>query len=232
MPLPLLAIPVIHSSGLWIASTGGYMASTMSTTWIGAFVAGNMSTLASLGVVSGASIFGAGVATGSTALGAALANVGLGGLASSLGLVPATFLGLTMPVWAGVGIGVTGATAIYASFNMSKLNEERRNGGLENITIMELVKAVKAFETESLKLLCEKLSTQVSGISFNSADETLAFDEVEYEMGDISYRFNKDGSEELLLSGGRFKKKTVIRVKEASEVEDKEDKIPEDSNDK
>jgi hypothetical protein len=53
MPLPFLviAIPVLHSSGAWIASTGaaGYIAGTLSSTWIGAFVLGNGTLLSSLG---------------------------------------------------------------------------------------------------------------------------------------------------------------------------------------
>ena len=36
--LPIIADPVLHSSGAWIASTAasGYVASTLSSTWVGA----------------------------------------------------------------------------------------------------------------------------------------------------------------------------------------------------
>ena len=38
----LLAIPVIHSSGAWIAASGGsYIAGTLASTWVGSFVAAN-----------------------------------------------------------------------------------------------------------------------------------------------------------------------------------------------
>lgn len=94
MPLPIfaLAIPVIHSSGGWIASSAGaYIAGTLSTSWIHAFVLGNLGFLSNIGLVSAGSIFGAAVAGGGSALGAGLTSIGLGGLAQSLGLVPATF---------------------------------------------------------------------------------------------------------------------------------------------
>jgi len=103
MPLPFLAIaiPVLHSSGAWIASTGaaGYIADTLSSTWIGAFVLGNSTLLGSLGLVSAAGIFGAtgGLAAFSSSaalgVGSTLTAVGLGGVASTLGIAPAaTFL--------------------------------------------------------------------------------------------------------------------------------------------
>lgn len=43
MAFPVLDIPVLHSSGAWIASTaaGGYVDSTLSSTWLGAFLLKN-----------------------------------------------------------------------------------------------------------------------------------------------------------------------------------------------
>lgn len=88
MPLPLLplAIPVMHSSGAWIASTPAsiYIAGTLSSTWIGAFVLGNSTLLCSFGLVSAAGIFGAG--SGLAALSAsAAAGIGTGLTAVDLG---------------------------------------------------------------------------------------------------------------------------------------------------
>lgn len=105
MPLPLIAIPVLHSSGLWIASYGGYLAGTLSTTWIGAFILGNSTLLSTLGLASGVGLLGGAVATGSAAAGSALAAVGLGGVAAAVGIAPvATFLGLTLFSWLFVGM--------------------------------------------------------------------------------------------------------------------------------
>jgi hypothetical protein len=116
IPLPLLAIaiPVVHSSGAWIASTAasGYLAGTLSGTWIGSFVLGNSSLLGSLGLVSAAGIFGAtggiaAMASGAAlGVGSALTAVGLGSVASALGIALAvTFLGLTPVGWAIAGTG-------------------------------------------------------------------------------------------------------------------------------
>ena len=58
MPLPIIAvaIPVLHSSGGWIAATGGtYIAGTLSTTWIGALVLGNVGFFTTIGLISAAS---------------------------------------------------------------------------------------------------------------------------------------------------------------------------------
>lgn len=105
MPLPFIAIPVLHSSGLWIASvSGSYIASTISSTWVGAFVLGNSGLLSALGLASSAGIIG--MAAGSTAaVGSALTAVGLGGAATALGIAPiATFLGMTLAGWVIVGV--------------------------------------------------------------------------------------------------------------------------------
>ena len=98
--LPFIAIPLLHSSGAWIASTaaGGYIAGTLSTTWVGAFIAGNAGLLSALGITSAAGVYaalGGTLSSAGTAVGTGLTAVGLSGLAQSLGLAPATFLGLT-----------------------------------------------------------------------------------------------------------------------------------------
>ena len=105
--LPLIAIPVIHSSG-WIASTaaGGYLASTLSATWAGAFVAGNASLLTGAGLASLGAI---GLLAGTSS-----------SLAATVGLAPATFLGLTPVGWAIAGgttvaLGATGGVLYFRS---------------------------------------------------------------------------------------------------------------------
>ena len=79
--LPFIAIPLLHSSGAWIASTaaGGYIAGTISSTWIGAFVAGNAGLLSSLGITSAAgtyAAFGGTLSSAGTALGSGLSTIG------------------------------------------------------------------------------------------------------------------------------------------------------------
>jgi len=130
--VPLIAVPVVHSAGGWIASTtaGGYLAGTLSSTWAGAFIAGNASAL-----------MGAGVAT-ATAVGGYIAGA-TGSAAVALGLAPATFLGLTPIGWAiaGGALTVTGGgmgVAYWKSRRFRKavdetldqINAERIAGGL------------------------------------------------------------------------------------------------------
>ena len=97
MPLPLfsLAIPVIHSSGAWIASTSGtYFAGTMSSSWITSFVLGNVGLITNIGLVSAGSVVGALVACGSSITAGIssifstfLVKVGLGSLSAVFGYV-------------------------------------------------------------------------------------------------------------------------------------------------
>ena len=171
MPLPLfaIAIPVLHSSGAWIASTAAssYIAGTLSSTWVGAFVLGNSGLLGSLGLVSAAGLFGAtgslATLTSSAALsvGSALTSVGLGGVASALGIAPvATFLGLTPVGWAIVGTSTTLVATLGYYFTrktMRRVNEEREKGGLEPITLAEIVSEIRLLEAESLESILARL---------------------------------------------------------------------------
>ena len=99
--LPFIAIPVAHYAGGYIAYSGtGYLAGTLSTTWAGAFIAGN-----------------------ATALGATAASaLGIVGITASTPLVggAAVALGLTSPAWvmpAAIAAGVTtAASAAYGGY--------------------------------------------------------------------------------------------------------------------
>ena len=145
MPLPLLALPVIHSAGGWIASAGGsYIAGTLSSTWAGAFIAGNSGILTTLGV--GAA--GIGAATYSGAAGA-VTSAG-----TALGIITPTFLGLTPMGWgiaAGAIVAAAGATLYFSRKReallggyMDAINEERAKGGLEAFgSVDDLIKELK-----------------------------------------------------------------------------------------
>jgi transcriptional regulator GlxA family with amidase domain len=55
--IPLIAIPVIHSSGAFIASSAtGYLAGTLSSTWLGAFLMGNAGLLAGASALTASAI--------------------------------------------------------------------------------------------------------------------------------------------------------------------------------
>ncbi|WP_306737641.1 hypothetical protein [Marimonas arenosa] len=214
MPLPLLAYPVLHSSGQWIAYAGaGYVANTLSATWIGAFILGNSSLLASVGLVSGAGFaaasgalagFGASAAAG---LGKALTAVGLGGVASWLGIAPTvTFLGLTPAGWAAIGMAAVVAVlgAIFSRRFMKKLNDERVKGGLGPITVRQIVSEVQKFEGDAKRRVLEALAQQGTDIQIDG-DDVQILGQV-YSIERLRYRINKDGSEEIgyVTRLGRF----------------------------
>jgi len=231
MPLPLfaIAIPVLHSSGAWIASTGaaGYIAGTLSSTWIGAFVLGNGTLLSSLGLVSAAGIFGAtgGLAalTSSAALsvGSALTAVGLGGVASALGIAPAaTFLGLTPVGWAVAGTTVVIASTLGLYFTrktMRRINEERQKGGLEPTSITQIVKEVRLLEAQSLKAILKQLSSEMDAIQLSDDQKNVSIDGQVFSIHRLKYVVNIDGSEELVFVTRARRKKRVLLIKAAPE---------------
>jgi len=231
MPLPLfaIAIPVLHSSGAWIASTGaaGYIAGTLSSTWIGAFVLGNGTLLSSLGLVSAAGIFGAtgGLAalTSSAALsvGSALTAVGLGGVASALGIAPAaTFLGLTPVGWAvaGTTVVIASTLGLYSTRKtMRRINEERQKGGLEPTSITQIVKEVRLLEAQSLKAILKQLSSEMDAIQLSDDQKNVSIDGQVFSIHRLKYVVNIDGSEELVFVTRAGRKKRVLLIKAAPE---------------
>jgi|TARA_R110002126_G_scaffold288382_1_gene442046 hypothetical protein len=231
MPLPLLAIaiPVLHSSGAWIASTGaaGYIAGTLSSTWIGVFVLGNGTLLGSLGLVSAAGIFGAtgGIAalTSSAALsvGSALTAVGLGGVASTLGIAPvATFLGLTPFGWALAGTSVVIASTLGFYFSrktMRRINEEREKGGLEPISISQIVEEVRLLEAQSLKEILTRLSFEMATVQLSDDQESVSVDGQMFLIHRLRYVVNADGSEELAFVTRVGRKRRMLLIKAAPE---------------
>lgn len=229
MPLPILAIavPVLHSSGAWIAATAGsgYIAGTLSSTWIGAFVLGNSGLLSSLGFVSAAGILAASggltaFATGAAAsAGAALSSVGLVGVATALGLpVPAaTFLGLTLFGWAFVAIGAISGPLLYLLFRrtMSRLNAERQRGGLEPITAAQIFKEIRRHEAASLKSVLSKLESENSGVSLSPDREKFSVNGKPFFTKRLRYVINTDGSEDIVLLRWFGRPQRIFMVKTA-----------------
>lgn len=233
MPFPLfaIAIPVLHSSGAWIASTGaaGYIAGTLSSTWIGAFVLGNSTLLGSLGLVSAAGIFGAtgGIAalTSSAALsvGTALSAVGLGGVASSLGIAPvATFLGLTPFGWAVAGSTVMIASTLGIYFTrrtMRRINEERAKGGLEPTSISQIVKEVRLLEARSLESILMRVSSEMDSVQLSGDQKSVSVDGQVFSIHRLKYVVNADGSEEIVFVTRSARKKRILLIKAACKAD-------------
>ena len=231
MPLPfiVIAVPVLHSSGAWIASTAAssYIAGTLSSTWIGAFVLGNSTLLGSFGLVSAAGVFGAtgGLAALSSSaalgVGSALTTIGLGGVASALGIAPTvTFLGLTPIGWviAGTAATVVATLGYYLTRKtMRRINEEREKGGLEPTTLKEIVREVRLLEAQSLETILARLDAELGNVSLSDDHKELTVDGQLFSLNRLKYVVNRDGSEELVFVTRTGRKQRVLLVKCAPE---------------
>lgn len=165
--LPLIAVPILHSSGAWIASTaaGGYVAGTLSSTWIGAFIAGNAGILSGLGITSAAGVLaamGGGLSSVGAALGSGLTAIGLGGVAQSLGLAPATFLGLTVVGWsiAAASVAAAGVGYFFTRKKLADINEERAKGGLAAVTWSQIIAEAREYEKQAMIGILEELQAE------------------------------------------------------------------------
>ena len=224
--LPLIAVPLLHSSGAWIASTaaGGYVAGTLSSTWIGAFIAGNAGILSGLGITSAAGVLaamGGGLSSVGAALGGGLSAIGLAGVAQSLGLAPATFLGLTVASWALVATGFTavGIGYFFASKKLAEINQERAKGGLVAVTWAEIIAEARYYEKQALMSILEGLEAEFQGeIILDRSSETTVIRSKNYKISDLKYVIEKSGREYIALrSNIPFREILLFVVKKRSD---------------
>lgn len=221
--LPLIAVPILHSSGAWIASTaaGGYVAGTLSSTWIGAFIAGNAGILSGLGITSAAGVLaamGGGLSTVGTALGSGLTAIGLGGVAQSLGLAPATFLGLTIVGWtiAATSVAVAGVGYFFTRKKLADINEERAKGGLSAVTWSQIIAEAREYEKQAMISILEELQAETEGdIVVHCSKEEVAINGKSYKISDLKYVIEKNGREYIgLRSRIPFRNIVLFVVKE------------------
>ncbi len=229
MPIPLiaLAIPVLHSSGAWIASTaaGGYVAGTLSSTWVGAFILGNKALVTGAGLVSGGGLLaalgggGAAAAAGPGFIGSTLIALGL---ASAPAPVVATYLGLTP-----VGWGIAGGGALAASLAlfltrkiMRRMNEERAKGGLGPITIPQLIREVRQFEAQSMLDILRGLQGKRDDVSVSENGKEATIKGQVFSIARLKYAVNEDGSHEIVFVTKTGRKKRVLLVKAAGPAGD------------
>jgi hypothetical protein len=223
--LPLIAVPLLHSSGAWIASTaaGGYVTGTLSSTWIGAFIAGNAGILSGLGITSAAgtlAALGGGLSSVGAALGGGLTAIGLGGVAKSLGLVSATFLGLTVAGWAtaAASVAVVGVGYFFTRKKLIDINEERAKGGLAAVTWSEIIAEARDYEKQAIMNILEELEAETEGdiILDRSSEEAVIMGET-YKITDLGYVIEKNGREYVAKrSKIPFRKIVLFVVKEES----------------
>lgn len=205
--LPLIAVPILHSSGAWIASTaaGGYVAGTLSSTWIGAFIAGNAGILSGLGITSAAGVLaamGGGLSSVGAALGSGLTAIGLGGVAQSLGLAPPTFLGLTVVGWSIAAASVAAAVVGYffSRKKLADINEERAKGGLAAVTWSQIIAEAREYEKQAMIGILEELQAETEGdiVVHRSSEEAVIYGK-SYKISDLKYVIEKNGREYVAL---------------------------------
>jgi hypothetical protein len=220
---PLIAVPLLHSSGAWIASTaaGGYVAGTLSSTWIGAFIAGNAGVLSALGITSAAGALTAlsgGLPSGGAAVGSGLSAIGLAGVAQSLGVVPKTFLGLTVINWAAVASGVLFLAIGYFILikKLTEVNDERSKGGLKKLTWKEIIAEVRDYEKQAMINILERLEFEFQGeIILSRLGEVVLIRDKAYKISDLEYIIKKSGKEYIALrSRIPFRKIVLFIVRE------------------
>ncbi len=223
--LPLIAVPLLHSSGAWIGSTavGGYVAGTLSSTWIGAFIAGNAGILSGLGITSAAGVLaamGGGLSSVGVALGSGLSAIGLAGVAQSLGLAPATFLGLTVVSWAVVATSVAaiGAGYFFSRKKLEEINQERAKGELAAVTWAEIIAEARDYEKQALMNILEELEVETRGdIILDRTSEKVVIIGKTYKISDLKYVIEKSGREYVAQrSYIPFRKIVLFVVKEKS----------------
>ena len=218
--LPLIAVPILHSSGAWIASTaaGGYVAGTLSSTWIGAFIAGNAGLLSGLGITSAAGVLaamGGGLSSVGAALGSGLTAIGLGGVAQSLGLAPATFLGLTVVGWsiAGVSVAAAGVGYFFTRKKLADINEERAKGGLAAVTWSQIIAEAREYEKQAMIGILEELQVETEGdIVVHHSIEEAVINGKSYKISDLKYVIEKNGREYVALRSKIPFRNTVLFV--------------------
>lgn len=205
--LPLIAVPILHSSGAWIASTaaGGYVAGTLSSTWIGAFIAGNAGILSGLGITSAAGVLaamGGGLSSVGAALGSGLTAIGLGGVAQSLGLAPATFLGLTVVGWsiAAASVAAAGVGYFFTRKKLAAINEERAKGGLAAVTWSQIIAEAREYEKQAMVGILERLQSETEGdIVVNHSIKEAEIYGKSYKFSDLKYVIEKNGREYVAI---------------------------------
>ena len=199
--IPFIAVPLIHSSGAWIASTaaGGYLTGTLSSTWIGAFVLGNASLLSGLGLVSAGGIF----------------TAASSGIASSLGIAPTVFLGLTTVGWT-IASGTTlavGGLAFYLKINvMKRINEERVKGGLPEIGVLELISEIKKHEHDSKLEILVKLSKERLNFKVRAENDEVIINGDRFSISSIRYVIEENGREFLELVNKIMPNKEIFEI--------------------
>lgn len=135
-------------------------------------------------------------------MGGGLSAIGLSGVAQSLGLAPATFLGLTVASWALVATSVVavGIGYFFASKKLAEINQERAKGGLVAVTWTEIIAEARDYEKQAMMNILEGLEAEFQGdIILDRSSETAVIMNKTYKISDLRYVIEKSGREYIAL---------------------------------
>ena len=140
-------------------------------------------------------------------------------MAQSLGLAPATFLGLTFVSWAlitSIVVSGSGLLYLFARKKLQLINDERRKGGLSDTTWREILEEVQNFEKHAMIDLLEKLAKECNDIVVCRESETVEIKRVKYRIRDLKYVVEKNGAERIVKSNWIPHRRIVVfTIKEA-----------------
>ncbi|MCE8524966.1 hypothetical protein KBY23_06805 [Ruegeria pomeroyi] len=150
-----------------------------------------------------------------TATGSALTAIGLGGLAKSLGLAPATFLGLTPIGWAATATSAVALGGLGYFLNrkvMAEINQERSKGGLPPTNITGILREIREYESDSMFALLKKLSQERLNFKLRKSEGAVEISDKSYKIKDLRYVVYDDGSEALVQIGKFWRKKIIFNI--------------------
>ena len=86
---------------------------------------------------------------------------------------------------------------------MRRINEEREKGGLEPITLAQIIKEVWHLETRSLETILTRLDSEFNNVSLSGDRRDVCINGQRYSLHRLKYVVNKDGSKKNLFSSPR-----------------------------
>jgi hypothetical protein len=119
-----------------------------------------------------------------------------------MGLVPATFFGLTFFGWAILLVALLGSGLIFyiSKKRLKLINDERIKGGLPTITWREIWIEVKDYEKRAMTDLLDKLSEDFHEIIVHRDNDTVEIKGNNYNIHDLKYVVKKNGAESIVKS--------------------------------
>ncbi|OHC56657.1 MAG: hypothetical protein A3D16_00010 [Rhodobacterales bacterium RIFCSPHIGHO2_02_FULL_62_130] len=98
---------------------------------------------------------------------------------------------------------------------MRRLNEEREKGGLEPITLTQIIREVRLLEAESLEIILARLAGEMRNVSLSVDQKEVSVDGQLFSVHRLKYVVNDDGSEEIVFVTKSGRERRVLLVKAA-----------------